>query len=114
MKTIIAGSRNIAESRLLHDILDAWHKTMKITEVVSGTAKGIDKLGETWAMVHGIPVKQFRPNWDAGPKGGPERNQKMADYAECLIAFSVNESRGTADMIRKAKEKGLKILEIHL
>lgn len=114
MKTIIAGSRTITSSRLLYDIIDAWHKTMPITEVVSGTAKGIDSLGEKWAEVHGIPIRQFRPNWDDGPKGGPERNQKMADYAECLIAFSVNNSRGTADMIRKAKENGLKILEIHL
>ena len=58
----------------------------KITEVISGTAHGIDTLGEKWAERHGIPVKRFPADWNAhGKSAGPIRNRQMAQYADALI-----------------------------
>jgi hypothetical protein len=41
-------------------------------------------------------------------RAGAFRNQQMADYADALIAIT-NGSSGTADMIERAKKKGLTI-----
>ena len=65
MRTIIAGSRNITDSALLDSALaDAQARGLVISEVVSGTARGVDRLGEAWAQAHHVPVKQFSPDWD--------------------------------------------------
>lgn len=115
MKTIIAGSRDFDDYNMLCDIVDIFHRKYKITQVVSGKAKGVDTFGEYWAKSKMIPIEQFPADWDKhGKAAGPIRNSYMADYAEALIAICLKESRGTLDMIRKAKEKGLVVMEVHL
>lgn len=67
----------------------------RITEVVSGVAHGVDKLGERWAQAHKIPVKQFPAQWNKyGNAAGPIRNREMAEYADALIAVWDGQSRG--------------------
>ena len=84
-----------------------------ITEVVSGGARGADLLGERWAKDHGIPVKRFPAKWNRQPDGsydkgaGFKRNEEMARYADALIAMPGG--NGTADMIRRARNHGLKV-----
>lgn len=108
MKVIIAGSRWITKYDWVCEAI-GWFDT-PITEVVSGGADGVDKLGELWAERMDIPVVRFEAKWyEHGKAAGPIRNQAMADYAEGLIAVWDGKSKGTADMIRRAKAKGLKI-----
>lgn len=98
MKVIIAGTRLGCPYKLLCDVID--DSGFEITEVVSGTAKGVDRLGEYWAAQHGIPIKQFYPDWGAGKKAGIVRNMHMGTYADALIAIpSISESKGTYHMI---------------
>lgn len=71
-----------------------------ITEVVSGTARGVDRLGEWWAEEHHIPLIQFPPNWESYGKGaGMVRNKEMAYYADALIAVWDGKSKGTKHMV---------------
>jgi hypothetical protein len=126
MKTIIAGSRTIKDMQhVLKAVADCgW----KITEVVSGCAEGVDTLGREWAESTGVPVKEFPADWDNidapgaivkttkygkryNAAAGPARNQRMADYSEALILIH-NGSRGSCDMLKRAKDKGLKIWEV--
>jgi hypothetical protein len=104
MKTIIAGSRfeekpKIIEARYA-ELLDAvtdFELFGTVTQVVSGTARGVDRLGERWAREHGIRVTRFQPDWlNHGKSAGFRRNQEMADYADALIALWDGQSRGTA------------------
>lgn len=107
MKVIVAGSRDI---KSLEDVRHAIHESgYSVTELVSGCAKGVDALGEAWARAAGVPIKRFRPNWAGqGSYAGPARNQRMADYAEALVAVTHSPwTPGTADMIRRARAKGL-------
>lgn len=107
MKTIIAGSRTIKDYLIVENAIK--ESGFKITQVVSGCAPGVDKLGEKWAVKHGVPIKEFPANWDEyGKAAGPIRNQQMAEYAEALIAVWDGVSTGTEDMIKKAQRKGLK------
>ena len=104
-KVIIAGSRTITDYELVSKIIK--DSGFVIDEVVSGCAAGVDSLGEKWAEKNGIPIKRFPANWSIGKMAGIVRNHQMRDYATHLIAISANNSKGTAHMIRAAKEKGL-------
>ncbi|WP_273837245.1 SLOG family protein [Halococcus sp. PRR34] len=105
LSVIIAGSRSIldclsrdGQRRIVAEAID--RSGFAVAEVVSGTARGVDQLGEDWAGERGIPVERFPADWNThGKAAGPIRNEKMAEYADALVAIHVNESRGTADMI---------------
>ena len=107
-RTIIAGSRNVHDPKHLHAALAScgWVPTT----VISGTAQGADMLGEQWARENNIPLRRFPADWNQyGRSAGHRRNVEMAENADALIALWQGESRGTADMIRVARWKGLRV-----
>lgn len=103
MKIIVAGSR---EGFVLRNVYEAIEQSgFNITEVVSGTARGVDSMGEQWAKSNNITIKQFPANWNAyGKKAGFIRNKEMADYAEGLVACWDGFSKGTLNMIQEMKK----------
>ena len=110
MKVIIAGSRDVTSYKTVEQAI--FNATMcgipEITEVVSGTARGVDMLGERYANDNGILIKRFAANWDRyGKKAGYIRNQDMANYADALISVWDGVSRGSKHMINIAEENGL-------
>ena len=108
MKVIIAGGRDFNDYLLL---LQAVVKAnFDVTEVVSGGAKGADSLGELFARDMDLSLKRFPADWDKhGRAAGPIRNGEMAGYADALIAMWDGVSTGTANMIKQAKDRGLKV-----
>lgn len=107
MKTIIAGSRHITDYDLLCRCVKA--SGFEITEVVSGMARGVDTLGVRYAKEHNLPLVCFPADWQKyGKSAGPRRNLEMARYADALIAITLDNSRGTQDMIWRAQGLGLK------
>jgi hypothetical protein len=109
MKVIIAGSRGIVDYNLVKGAIEYGIKHLGITptEVVSGGARGIDRLGERFAKEKGITIKQFIPDWDGeGKKAGILRNKDMGDYADALISIWDGQSRGTKQMIEYMKSLG--------
>lgn len=108
MKTIIAGSRCFTDLDVVKKAIKL--SGFKITEVVSGTCRGVDQLGEIWAATNNIPIKRFPADWKKhGIKAGPWRNMAMAEYANALIAIWDKKSPGTRSMIKEAKEWELQI-----
>lgn len=102
MKVIVAGSREINNADVVAAAIEASGFAM--TEVVSGAARGVDRLGAAWARARGIPVKLFPAEWDRlGKVAGRVRNRQMAEYADALVAVWDGESRGTAHMIEEAR-----------
>lgn len=99
MKLIIAGSRGFNNYAFMEQRLRDRVR-IEITEVVSGGARGADRLGEKWARLQGIPIKRFLPDWDGlGRVAGFRRNDEMAEYADALAAFWDGQSWGTRQMI---------------
>lgn len=113
MKTIICGSRDIIDYSQVVAAIEASGFASEITEVVSGGARGVDTMGEDWAIQNKINVQQFIPRWEAGKWAGLKRNRDMAAYADAVIAIWDGRSTGTAHMISVAKEKGLKVF-VHM
>jgi hypothetical protein len=105
MKMIIAGSRSITDKTIVYDAINELSRTHNITEVVSGKARGVDFLGEQWALEKNIPIKLFPANWNVyGKKAGHIRNKLMADYADCAIIIWDGSSPGSYNMISNMKK----------
>jgi hypothetical protein len=110
MKIIIAGSRNFNDYNLLKSSCDNLLTQFTNIEIVSGTARGADKLGERYARERGYDIKQFPANWDKfGKSAGYIRNDEMAQYSDMLIAFWDGTSKGTKHMIDLANKRGIKV-----
>jgi hypothetical protein len=108
MRTIIAGSRGIQDDYIVAEAVKA--SKFEVTTVISGTARGVDKLGEHWAWVNKIPVEQYPANWDKfGISAGYRRNEQMARNADALIAIWDGKSKGTLHMIESARKESLKV-----
>lgn len=107
MKTIIAGCRDIDDTGIVQDAIERSGFGPGTTEVVSGGASGIDRVGESLAHLHGVAVKVFRADWKKhGRAAGPIRNREMAAYADRLIAVWDGKSRGTENMICEMERLG--------
>lgn len=117
-RLIIAGSRNFKNYALLRREAERFVKDhdLRNVEVVSGKCPtGADLYGEVWAKYKGYPIKPFPPDWDnLGPMAGPIRNTEMAKYATHAIVFPLPGSRGSLDMIKKAKQYGLTLRIVQL
>jgi hypothetical protein len=111
MRTIIAGSRDVADFAVVERALaEAALAGIVPSVVLCGEARGVDRLGRQWAETRGIPVESYRPDWRRHRRGaGRRRNQQMAEAGEALVAIWNGLSRGTADMIRRARARGLKV-----
>jgi len=94
MRLAIIGSRDFNNYELLCEELESYKD--KITEVVSGGAKGADSLGERWANENEIPTQIFLPDWNKHGKGaGLIRNHDIIKNSDVVVAFWDGKSTGT-------------------
>ena len=108
MKVVIAGSRQVTDQIFVISAIE--RSGFQIKEVVSGGARGVDKLADKWASDNAIPVKVFESDWERyGKAAGPIRNKMMAEYADALIAIWDGKSRGTKNIISTAEKLGLSV-----
>lgn len=110
LRVIIAGSRNFNNYQLLEKLVDMYFQNHSSdqTEIVSGGARGADRLGERYAQSRGIAVKVMPADWDTyGKSAGYRRNEEMAKYATHCIVFWDGESRGAKHMIDLAAKYNL-------
>ncbi len=121
MKCVIAGSRSLGlrevngkliqmtldECSFIEDAFTKCDWSCKITEIVSGTARGVDVLGEQLAEKLGLELIKFPANWGEFGKGaGHIRNGDMAKYADIAIVLWDGHSRGSANMIKQMGKHG--------
>lgn len=114
MRIIVAGSREgftiSSVERAMEAALKQWKWLPCDVTVVSGTARGVDTLGEQWAYERNLPVERYPADWAQwGKSAGYRRNAQMAENADALVALWDGESRGTGHMIAIAHAKGLPI-----
>lgn len=112
MKVVIAGTRyKDKQNKIPFDdfklVVEAVERSgFEITEVVCGMAIGVDKLGEQYAIMKGIAVKEMPANWTAhGKSAGPIRNRQMAEYADAAVIVWDGVSDGSRNMINEMIRK---------
>jgi hypothetical protein len=109
------------------EIYDRLDLERPVDVLVAGGARGVDTICEEWTVVSGVKVDRYPADWD-NPEyrtktgksfAGNIRNQQMLDetlekygkYPDKCIAFHRNfaKSRGTKDMVGKARKVGVKV-----
>lgn len=91
MRTIIAGSRTVADPKVVKQAVNCAVQRAGIwpTEIVEGGARGVDSLAFDFGWEQGIPVKVFPANWKQhGRPAGMIRNREMADSGVILCVRS--------------------------
>lgn len=77
------------------------------TILVSGGARGVDKVAELEAKAQGLNVEIHYPQWrESGRGAGFARNRAIVHSADRIVAFWDGVSRGTMHTISVAKELG--------
>lgn len=107
-RVVVAGSRDFKDYDRLAAELDKFLKGKENVTIVSGTARGADRMGEQYAAEHGYKIDQFPAEWGKYHQGaGPIRNLQMVKTADAVVAFWDNESSGTKNIIDCARQENI-------
>jgi hypothetical protein len=121
MRVLVCGGRDYKNNTTshknnttFHKILDHIHKTDGISCIINGCATGADRLGLSFALVHGLPCKTYKADWNThGRRAGPIRNALMLKDGAPDLVIALPGGRGTANMVRKATKAGVPVLTVN-
>lgn len=110
-RVLICGDRHWTDEFLINMVLNTMPPG---TVIIHGAAPGADKIAGRIAEAMGLTVEPYPAEWDKyGNAAGPLRNQRMLDEGKPteVHAFhsDLRRSKGTKDMLRRAKRAGLPI-----
>jgi len=105
----VVGSRQFSDYTKLCNVLTPL---MPFT-LVSGGAKGADKLSEQFADEHNLEKIIHKPNWKKYGRGaGFIRNADIVADSDVLVAFWDGKSKGTENSIDIARKKRIPIITV--
>ena len=91
LKVIIAGGRDFTNTQYASDALVKLVEEDKLPDtftIISGNARGADKVGKYLAKLYELPLEIYPADWNQyGKQAGYIRNTQMADIADALVAF---------------------------
>jgi hypothetical protein len=104
----IIGSRNYNDFNNIYKYLDS--KFDKIGHLVSGGCPtGADRAAEIYAKNKGLSITIHYPDWNLGKSAGFQRNRKIVEDCEILIAWTTG-SKGTQNSLDLAQKLGKKVI----
>lgn len=105
-------------NKLSKTLTEIWACGKREVTIIHGGADGADEFANTWAFCTRSPHLVFpipKEDWDrVGSIAGALRNTKMLAEGKPDIGISLPGGNGTADMVKKMKAAGLRVLEIEL
>lgn len=112
MRVIVCGGRDFTDHALIRRTLRNIHAETPIKHIFHGNARGADTIAGNWGYEKNIPTHSVPAQWKKyGRRAGPIRNQNMLGQGiDLVIAFPGG--KGTADMVKRAKRDGVRVLEI--
>lgn len=96
MKVAIIGSRSVGE---IHYPALCQAVPIGASIIVSGGAKGADLLARKYADENGLAFLEIQPDYCIGRYAPLQRNKKIVDFADYVIALWDGTSMGTARTI---------------
>jgi hypothetical protein len=113
MKLAVIGSREFNNYAMMVMFLDAYVACNSELIIVSGGARGADKLSERYAEEHGLETIIFLPDYDKYKKAAPFiRNSDIINAADEVLSFWDGTSNGTRDSMNKAAKLNKPVLEV--
>lgn len=105
MKILICGSRTINDTAIVSQAIE--ESGLKPTHIISGGARGADRLAGEYAASNGIEFTEYLADWDRyGKRAGFMSNYIMVGEAEAVIAVWDSKSSGTKHAIDTARSCG--------
>jgi predicted Rossmann fold nucleotide-binding protein DprA/Smf involved in DNA uptake len=107
MRLAIVGSRDYPYLEQVRGYVRALSED---TVVVTGGARGVDRVAEAEARQRGLVVDVRRAKWDEYGRGaGARRNRLLLDASDKVVAFWDGKSPGTIDTIKEALHRYLEV-----
>jgi len=101
MRIAIVGSRGY---RRMDQVVEYVKNLPKDTIVVSGGARGVDRVAVLAARRFGIATEVYLAQWDKdGNQAGFIRNTEMLERCDHVVAFWDGHSHGTLHMAQIAR-----------
>lgn len=117
MKLAVVGSRMFTNYGYLCKVLEKYLTVKGISKdnllIISGGAIGADSLARTWCEENNVGIIEHLPNYGISGEMAPiVRNGVIAAECDEMIAFFTGESRGTTNVINRAKKLGKKVYTV--
>lgn len=113
MLVLICGDRNWTDDKAIEREMIRHGLDPKRDVIMHGGANGADSIAGKVATKHGFVVHVIRANWGLyGKAAGPVRNKWMLDRSpDLVLAFhpNIKQSKGTKNMVKIAREKGVEV-----
>jgi len=105
VRLAIIGSRDFTDFEFMEtEVKNSFTNLRDIDIIVSGGARGADRLAERFAEKYEIPTLIFKADWDRhGKKAGYLRNVDIVKNADYVMAFWDGYSKGTKHSIELAQ-----------
>lgn len=118
MRILVCGDRNWHNREIIRNELIKFLPDASNTIIIHGAARGADTIAGLIGAGLGMKVLAFPAEWHKyGRAAGPIRNQRLLDEGkpEMVLAFhnNIHESKGTKDMVSRARKAGLKVVIIN-
>ena len=112
MIVLVTGGRDYKNQRELFGVLDKLHSERRFSFVVHGDARGADQMAHRWAKKRGVQPVAMEALWDVeGDRSGSLRNARMLAFAKPDLCVAFSGGRGTANMMRIAREAGVELID---
>lgn len=113
-RVLVCGGRDYADYWTVFEVLDGQHKSDPISCLIEGGALGADRFARRWATDRGVRLQTFDADWmKYGRSAGPIRNKAMLAVGRPDLVIAFPGGRGTANMVRQAREFDIPVLELH-
>lgn len=113
MRVLVCGGRNFSDREAVFNELHSLAAEHGWLTVIEGGAQGADALARHWAQLCYQGIVTVHAEWRRlGKAAGPARNTRMLVSGKPDLVLAFPGGKGTADMVRQAREVGVPVREI--
>ncbi len=104
MRVAVIGSRSLRVEHLEKYLPE------RVTEIVSGGAKGVDASAREYALRNRLKLTEYLPDYSRYGRSAPlRRNLTIIERADLVLAFWDGTSRGTKFVIENCRKRGIPV-----
>jgi hypothetical protein len=110
MRVLVCGGRDYFNYERVEEVLDSLQP---IDVIIQGGASGADNQAAHYAALHWMDCEEYPAHWEEhGKKAGYIRNKQMLEEGKPDLVIAFPGGKGTANMVKLAREAGVEVKEI--